>query len=99
MLRPRRIAMKVPKTMRTYCPKCKTHTEFNVSIYKAGKRRGAKKGERRQARRKKGYGGQKFPTQHNQAKVTIKQALTLKCKECNYGLMRKGMRLTKLEIV
>jgi len=99
MLRPRRIAMKVPKTMRTYCPRCKTHTEFNVSIYKAGKRRGAKKGERKQARRKKGYGGQKFPTQHNQAKVTTKQALTLKCKECNYGLMRKGMRLKKLEIV
>ena len=99
MLRPRRIAMKVPKTMRTYCPKCKTHTEFNVSIYKAGKRMGAKKGERRQARRKKGYGGQKFPLQHNQAKVTTKQALTLKCKECNYGLMRKGMRLKKLEIV
>ena len=99
MLRPRRIAMKVPKTMRTYCPRCKTHTEFNVSIYKAGKRRGAKKGERKQARRKKVYGGQKFPTQHNQAKVTTKQALTLKCKECNYGLMRKGMRLKKLEIV
>ena len=52
--------MKVPKTMRTYCPKCKTHTESSVSIYKPGKRTGAKKGERRQATRKKGYGGQKF---------------------------------------
>ncbi|MCW4051558.1 MAG: 50S ribosomal protein L44e [Candidatus Bathyarchaeota archaeon] len=91
--------MKVPRTMRTFCPKCKTHTEFTVSIYKAGKRKGAKKGERRQARRKKGYGGQKFPEQKNQAKVTKKQALTLKCTECNYGLMRKGMRLKKLEIV
>ena len=30
--------MKVPKIMRTYCPKCKTHTEFQVSLYKAGKR-------------------------------------------------------------
>lgn len=99
MLRPRRIAMKVPKTMRTNCPRCKTHTEFSVSVYKAGKRRGAKKGERRQAKRKKGYGGQKFPLQHNQAKVTQKQALTLRCKECNYGLMRKGQRLKKLEIV
>ena len=48
--------MKVPKTMRTYCPKCKTHTEFNVKLYKAGRRSGAKKGERRQAARKKGYG-------------------------------------------
>ncbi len=90
--------MKVPKTMRTYCPKCKTHTEFQVSIYKAGKRAGAKKGERRQKIRKQGYGGQKFPEQHNQAKVSKKQSLVLKCKECSYQLMRKGMRLKKLEI-
>ncbi len=99
MLRPRRIAMKVPKTMRTHCPKCKTHTDFNVSIYKAGRRSVLKKGERRQATRKKGYGGQKFPEQHNQAKVTKKQVLVLKCKECNYGMMRKGKRVSKMELV
>jgi len=85
--------------MRTYCPKCKTHTEHTVSIYKAGKRAGAKKGERRQAERKKGYGGQKFPEQHNQAKVTKKQSLMLRCRECNYTMQRKGMRLKKLEVV
>ena len=62
--------MKVPKTLRTFCPKCKTHTEFTVTIYKAGKRQGSRKGERDQAIRKKGYGGQKFPMQHNQAKGT-----------------------------
>ncbi|HHL41477.1 MAG TPA: 50S ribosomal protein L44e, partial [Candidatus Bathyarchaeota archaeon] len=49
--------------------------------------------------RKKGYGGQKFPEQHNQAKVSKKQTLVLKCKECNYGMMRKGMRVKKLEVV
>jgi large subunit ribosomal protein L44e len=91
--------MKIPKTIRTFCPKCKTHTEHTVSIYKAGKRRGAKKGERHQAERKKGYGGQKFPEQHNQAKVTKKTSLTLKCKECNYTLQRKGIRLKKAEVV
>lgn len=91
--------MKVPRTMRTYCPKCKTHTEHAVSIYKAGKRAGAKKGERRQAARKKGYGGQKFPEQHNQAKVTKKQSLMLRCRECNYTMQRDGMRLKKLEVV
>lgn len=90
--------MRVPNTMRTFCPRCKTHTDHNVSIYKAGKRRGAKKGERHQARRKKGYGGQKFPLQHNQAKVTKKQSLILECKECSYKLQRKGMRLKKLEV-
>ena len=49
------IKMKVPKIINTYCPKCDTHTEHVTSIYKAGKRKGAKLGERRQAERKKGY--------------------------------------------
>jgi large subunit ribosomal protein L44e len=91
--------MKVPRIIMTYCPKCKTHTEHAVSIYKAGKRQGAKKGERDQERRKKGYGGQKFPLQHNQAKVSKKQMLLLKCNECDYTIQRKGIRLKKLEIV
>ncbi len=91
--------MKFPRSMRTYCPRCKTHTEHSVSIYKAGKRRAAKLGERRQAVRKKGYGGQKFPLQHNQAKVTKKQSLKLECRECGYILQRKGIRLKKAEVV
>jgi large subunit ribosomal protein L44e len=91
--------MKIPRSMRTYCPKCNTHTEHAVSLYKAGKRKAAKKGERHQARRKKGYGGQKFPLQQNQAKVSRKQALMLKCGECNYTLQRKGIRLKKAEVV
>ena len=91
--------MKFPSSMRTFCPRCKTHTDHAVSLYKAGKRMGAKKGERHQARRKKGYGGQKFPLQHNQAKVTKKQSLILKCNECSYTLQRKGIRLKKTEVV
>jgi large subunit ribosomal protein L44e len=90
--------MKVPKTLRTFCPKCKTHTEFGVTIYKAGKREGAKKGERDQATRKKGYGGQKFPLQKNQAKVTKKTTLLIQCKECKHSLMRPGVRLKKAEV-
>jgi len=91
--------MKVPKNMRTYCPRCNTHTEHGVSIYKAGKRSKAKLGERRQTRRRKGYGGQKFPLQHNQAKVTKKQSLMLVCKECGHTMQRKGIRMSRMEIV
>jgi large subunit ribosomal protein L44e len=90
--------MKFPRSMRTYCPRCKTHTEFAVSLYKAGKRKAAKLGERRQAVRKKGYGGQKFPLQHNQAKVSKKQSIMLKCGECGYTLQRKGIRMKKAEV-
>lgn len=91
--------MKIPRSIRTYCPRCKTHTEFHVALYKAGKRKAAKKGERHQAQRKKGYGGQKFPLQHNQAKVTKKQSLKLMCNECSYTFQRKGLRLKKMEVV
>jgi large subunit ribosomal protein L44e len=91
--------MKVPRSIKTYCPRCRTHTEFSVSIYKAGKRKGAKLGERRQTRRKKGYGGQKFPLQHNQAKTTRKQSLKLQCRECSYIHQRSGIRLKKMEVV
>ncbi len=91
--------MKFPKSMRTHCPRCKTHTDHTVSIYKAGKRRAAKLGERRFAAKQKGYGGMKRPVQHNQAKVTKKQSLILKCNECSYTLQRKGIRLKKAEVV
>ena len=55
-------------------------------------------GARRHAEDKKGYGGQKFPEQVRTAKTTKKQTLKLKCKECGFMVMRKGMRLRKLEI-
>jgi len=90
--------VKMPRSLRTYCPRCGTHTEFAASIYKAGKRMGAKKGERHQAERKKGYGGQKFPLQHNQAKTTRKQTLKLQCKECGYKMHRRGIRVKKMEV-
>jgi len=91
--------MKIPRTIKTYCSRCNTHTEFTVNIYKAGKRTAAKLGERRQAERKKGYGGQKFPEQHNQAKTTRKQTLKIQCRECGYTTHRNGIRLKKMEVV
>jgi large subunit ribosomal protein L44e len=90
--------MKVPGNIKTYCPNCDTHPEHRVLLYKAGIRKGAKLGERRQAERKKGYGGQKFPQQRNQAKTTRKQTLKFECTECGYILQTEGIRMKKLEI-
>ena len=70
--------MNIPKVIRKYCAKCKTHTDQKVSIYKAGKRRGSARGERRHAERKQGYGGQKFPKLAKPAKVTKKLFPTAK---------------------
>jgi large subunit ribosomal protein L44e len=86
----------VPKQIRTYCPKCKAHQTHTVSLYKAGKRRALAKGERHHKREKKGYGGQKYPLQHEFAKTTKKQTLRLKCKVCSYMHHKDGIRLRKL---
>lgn len=90
--------MKVPKEIRTYCPKCHRHTIHSVFLYKKGKERATALGARRHAEDKKGYGGQKFPELVRTAKTTKKQTLRLKCRDCGSQLMRKGIRLRKLEI-
>jgi large subunit ribosomal protein L44e len=88
----------VPKQIRTYCPKCKTHQTHTVGVYKAGKRRALAKGERHHKREKKGYGGQKYPLQREFAKTTKKQTLRLKCKVCGYMHHKDGIRLRKLAL-
>ncbi|KPV63801.1 MAG: 50S ribosomal protein L44e [Candidatus Bathyarchaeota archaeon BA2] len=93
------IAVKAPKEIITYCPKCKSHQPHTVSLYKAGKRRALAKGERQhELREKRGYGGQKYPLQRKFAKTTKKQTLKFKCKTCGYTRHKKGVRLKKLVI-
>jgi len=90
--------MNVPKSVNTYCPKCKAHTEHSVALYKAGKRRALAESARRHDREKKGYGGQGWPLQKKFAKTTKKQTLKLKCRKCGFTIQKKGMRLRKLTI-
>ena len=90
--------MKVPKTIKTYCPRCGVHTEHAGALYKAGKRRALAKGERHHKREKKGYGGQKYPLQRKFSKTTKKQTLKLKCEVCGYTRHKEGVRLRKLTI-
>jgi len=90
--------LKVPKEIRTYCPKCNKHTLHTVALYKKGKERTGSLGARRHAEDKKGYGGQKFPEQSKTVKTTKKQTLRLACRNCGYKLMKFGIRLKKIEI-
>jgi large subunit ribosomal protein L44e len=91
--------VKIPKRIRTYCPRCRTHTEHTVVIYKAGKRRSLAEGERRYRRKQEGYGSQRKPEQKRFAKVTKKVVLKLRCVKCGYVLHRRGIRLKKAELV
>ncbi len=91
--------MRIPKRIRTYCPRCKTHTVHTVVIYKHGKRRSVSQGERRYRAKQKGYGSKRKPEQKRFAKVTKKVVLKLKCTQCGYILHREGIRLKKTELV
>ena len=90
--------MKIAKVLNTYCPKCKTHSQHDVSLYKKGKDRALAEGVRRHEREKHGYGGQKWPELKRKAKTTKKQLLKLKCKKCGYLVFRLGIRLSRLQI-
>ncbi len=91
--------MKVPRVIRTYCPRCNAHTEHIVTLYTHGKRRTLAEGQRRYLAKCKGYGSSRKPKQKRFAKVTKKQVLKLRCKVCGYIQHREGIRLKRLEIV
>ena len=88
----------LPKTLRTYCPRCRTHTIHTVSIYRKGRDRALAAGARRHEWEKHGYGGQKYPELKRTAKTTKKVVLKLTCKQCGYILHKKGVRLRKATI-
>ena len=90
--------MKIPPEIDTYCPKCNKYTPHAVSTYKTGKRRALARGERHHERvDRHGYGGSKAPVA-KPFKTTKKIALKLKCKVCDYTLVREGIRIKKMEI-
>ena len=91
--------MKIPKRIRTYCPRCRTHTVHSVMIYKHGKRRTLSEGQRRYERKCKGYGSSRKPKQKRFAKITKKIAVKLQCRACGYIQVRTIGRLKRFELV
>jgi large subunit ribosomal protein L44e len=91
--------LKFPKKIRTYCPRCNTHTEHSVSIYKHGKRRTMAQGQRRYLRKLEGYGSKRKPEQKEFAKVNKKITLKITCSQCGYKRHILNMRLKKVELV
>ena len=96
--------MKIPKTLKKYCPSCKKYTEQKITILKGGKKRGAlKQGQRRFKEKIKGYGGYPRPKPEKGvkygAKTTKKQVLVYKCSECNkIHIAKSGKRIKKVEL-
>ena len=91
--------MKMKPNMRKYCPRCKSHTDHKVKLYKKGKNRNMAEGNRRMAKKTRGYGSFPKPIQKRFAKTTKKSMLQYECVDCGYTFQTKGMRLKKLEIL
>ncbi len=92
--------MKFPKTITTYCPHCKKHTEHTVETAKRKPRGTMTHGQRRFRRKMLGYGS--FPKENPKGrdKPTKKLDLRFKCSVCKKMHMHgKGFRVKKFELV
>lgn len=91
--------MKYPKTITTFCPVCRKHTEHEVELAKKKPRRSLAQGQRRFLRKMKGYGS--FPKENpkGREKPTKRVDLRLKCKVCGKKHMHTGWRAKKFELV
>jgi large subunit ribosomal protein L44e len=72
----------IPKVRNTHCRRCCSHQKHRVSQYKMGTRNPLRQGERRYARKQRGFGGQTRPILRRKAKVTKKLVLKLECSVC-----------------
>lgn len=94
--------MKFPKTIRTYCPKCKKHAGHTV---KQSKRKGRSQAhpnsqsQRRFKRKMEGYGSFPRPNPKGKGKPSKKVDLRLTCKECGKAHTKKGFKAGKFELV
>jgi len=91
--------LKLPKTVRIFCPFCKKHTSHDIETVKKRTRRKMAEGQRRFERKLKGYGS--FPkSKPDYEKPTKRMDLRYKCKECGKRHTKgKGFRSKKFELV
>ncbi len=102
--------MKLPRTLKRYCPKCNKSTEHKVELYKSGGKRGSLSRGSIQRARKRGLGrgvgnlgkwGSKpaiTKWKRTGAKSSKKSTLQYVCKVCNKATQQKqGFRAKKLE--
>jgi large subunit ribosomal protein L44e len=102
--------MKLPKSIRRYCPYCRKHTEHKVSMSKKKNPRALTYGSKVRARRRgqaRGYGsrGRYSKPALSKFKMTGKKAtkktdLRYECKECKKShAQRKGFRAKRVEFM
>lgn len=91
--------MRYPKTVSTYCPKCKVHTAHEVEKDKKRPASELAWGQRRFRRATSGYGGFPRPKPEGRAKAVRRVNLKFRCKKCKYTVKPASWRASQLELV
>jgi len=102
----RTITMKMPKTTKRYCRKCKTHTMHKADLVSTGHKRGTlKRGSLDRAKKRgtmTGIGNQgkrsrpAIKSWKRKTKTTTRKVLTYKCSECKKSTISRSRRVSKL---
>ena len=90
--------MKMPRTIMTYCPYCKTHTEHAVERVKKKKASELKWGQRRFREVTSGYGGFPRPKPEGREKPTKRINLRYRCTTCKKAHLTSCIRAKKFEL-
>ena len=92
--------MKLPRTVKRYCPsaKCRTHTDHDVERVKKRKASELSWGQRRFRRATAGYTGFPRPKPEGREKPTKRVPIRFRCKKCKKAHLRKGIRAKKFEL-
>lgn len=91
--------MKLPRSIKRYCPWCKVHQDHDVERVKKRKASELKMGQRRFRRVTSGYTGFPRPKPEGREKPTKKVLLRYVCKKCKRAHQPAADRAKKFELV
>ncbi len=91
--------MKLPKIIKMYCPKCRTHTDHEVERVKKKKASELKAGQRRFRRVTSGYGGFPRPRYEGREKPTKRISIRYRCLKCKTAITSPTQRAKKFELM
>ncbi|MCQ2069932.1 MAG: 50S ribosomal protein L44e [archaeon] len=90
--------MKMPRTVKTYCPFCGTHTTHAVERVKKKKASELKWGQRRFREVTSGYGGFPRPKPEGREKPTKRVNIRYRCESCKKAHLTTCIRAKKFEL-
>lgn len=92
--------VKLPRTVKRYCPgpKCRTHTDHDVERVKKRRASELKWGQRRFRRATAGYRGFPRPKPEGREKPTKRVLLRYACQKCGYKVQPAAQRAKRFEL-